>query len=81
MYVYIQVIGTTLFMQVSCHIRFEIRQVTDIIPRQTIIFIDCVKSMKFYFLETVIGDYGFKLIRAFRKKDSALSMLFQRMDK
>ena len=26
MYVYIQVIGTTLFMQVSCHLRFENKQ-------------------------------------------------------
>jgi len=28
MYYYMELIGMTLFMQVSCHIRFEIRQVT-----------------------------------------------------
>lgn len=31
-------------------------------------------------MEQLFGDYGFKLIKAFRKKDPALSMLFQCLD-
>ena len=30
-------------------------------------------------MELLFGNYGFKLVRAFKKKDTALSMLFQRL--